>query len=383
MKIKRFVGSSIQEVMRKVKRELGSDAVILHTRNIKQPGLLGFFKKKSVEVIVAIEGTESYPAKDFNDFSITLKEENRADFIRRDKDFSEPRYMHQIEDEIKKIRNMVESVVNTLDTKKAQLPDELSIYFDCLIRNGVNEEVAFQILNTINQQINISNKDSSKIKEIVSYSIKDFLGEPSPINYNGMQKVIFFIGPTGVGKTTTLAKIAANLSIDQRYSVGIITADTYRIAAVEQIKVYCEIMNIPLKVVYEIEDIYKSLSNFRDKDIILVDTAGRNHKNQEQMEELKELIEAVNNKEIHLVISVTTNFETIKDILDSYSFITDYKLIFSKVDEANNLGNILNVKYYFNKNMSYLTTGQNVPDDIEVPNIEKLSEFLIGESSYA
>jgi len=381
MKIKRFVGNSIQEVMKKVKMELGSDAVILHTRNIKQPGLFGFFKKKSIEVIVAVEGTESYQINDSKEFLETLKRETKNDSVSKEKDFFEQRY--QIEDEIKKIRSMIESVVNTLDAKRSQLPDELSGYFDCLIHNGVNEEVAFQILTKINQQININNKDSNKVKEIVSYTIKDFLGEPSPIAYNGMQKVIFFIGPTGVGKTTTLAKIAANLSIDQRHSVGIITADTYRIAAVEQIKVYCEIMNIPLKIVYEIEDIYKSLSNFRDKDIILVDTAGRNHKNQEQMKELKELVESVNNKEIHLVISAATDFETIKDILDSYSFITDYKLIFSKVDEANNLGNILNVKYYFNKNISYLTTGQNVPDDIEIPNIEKLSEILIGESNYA
>lgn len=377
MKIKRFIGSTTQEAMYKLKKELGPDAIILHTRNIKQPGILGLFKKNLVEVVAALEE---------NNMQYTYNSK-KSDYIfnnefkhGRIQDKNPVRAKDDLELEIKKIRSMVESVVNTLDIKKSELPEELSQYLDYLVFNGVNEEVAFQILNKINQQININNKDRKTVQEIILYRIKEYLGEPSPITYDGNQKVIFFIGPTGVGKTTTLAKIAAIFSLDKNNSIGMITADTYRIAAVEQLKIYAEIMNIPIKIIYEIKDIYKSLSNFRDKDIILVDTAGRNHKNADQINEIKELIESVNNKEVHLVVSATTDMKTINEILKRYCFIKDLKIIFSKIDEAENLGNILNAKFYFDNKVSYLTTGQNVPDDIEIPNMERLSTILIGEA---
>ncbi len=377
MKIKRFIGSTTQDVMNKVKKELGSDAIILHTRNIRQPGLIGLFKKNMVEVVAALEETNTqyrHSSRDtYNNSNNEIK-----NTIRQETNYLKAK--DELENELKKIRTMVESVVDTLDSKKVELPEELSSYMNYLTNNGVDREVAFQILSKINQQINVINKDSNQVQEIVLYSLKDYLGESSPIIYNGNQKIIFFVGPTGVGKTTTLAKIAANFSLDKNYSIGMITADTYRIAAVEQLKVYAEIMNIPIKIVYELKDIYMSLSNFRDKDIILVDTAGRNHKNDEQMKEIKELIESVNNKEIHLVINAATDFASIKDIIKRYEFIKDFKIIFTKIDEANNIGNILNTKFYFNNEISYLTTGQNVPDDIEVFNGEKLSRILIGES---
>ncbi len=362
--------------MGKVKRELGSDAIILHTRNVKQSGILGLFKKNLIEVVAALE--EKNMDSEYHSITSNTALDKMKSNINKDKS-NAPKNKDYLEDEIKKIKSMVETVVNTLDSKKEELPDVFSKYFDSLIYNGVNRDVAFKILDRINQQINMANKDSIQTQEIILYSIRDYLGEPSPITYDGKQKVIFFIGPTGVGKTTTLAKIAANFSINKKHEVGLITADTYRIAAVEQLKVYSEIMNIPIKVAYEIKDIYKSLSNFKDKDIILVDTAGRSHKNEEQMNEVKELIESVNNKEVHLVINTTTDFETIKDVLNRYSFITDFKIIFSKLDEALSLGNILNTKYFYNNQISYLTTGQNVPDDIEIPNMDKLSERLIGE----
>lgn len=363
--------------MSKVKKELGSDAIILHTRNIRQPGLFGLFKKNLVEVVVALDENSKQYIQDSKQQNNIMNNELKYK-THQENNYSKTE--DQLELEIKKIRTMVESVVNTLDSKKSELPDEFSKYIDYLVLNGVSKDVAFKILSKINNQMNIANIDTDQIQDIVLYSIKDYLGEPSPITYNGEQKTIFFIGPTGVGKTTTLAKLAAKFSLDNNYSVGMITADTYRIAAIEQLKVYAEIMNIPLKIAYEIKDIYKALSNFREKDIILVDTAGRNHKNETQINEIRELIESVNNKEVHLVINATTDFETIKDILNRYDFIKDSKLIFSKIDEANNLGNILNTKFYFSNKISYLTTGQNVPDDIEIPNMEKLTTILIGES---
>ncbi|TAH62804.1 MAG: flagellar biosynthesis protein FlhF [Gottschalkiaceae bacterium] len=374
MKIKRFIGNTTQEAMYKLKKELGPEAIILHTRTIKQPGFLGIFKKNLVEVVAAVEENNKTYTRNAerleNSFNNNINNSRIESSINMKND---------LEIEINKIKSMMESVVNTLDIGKSQLPDKLSKYLRLLTSNGVKEEIAFEILNKINDQINVSNKDNKTIYEIIAYNIKEYLGEPAPINHDGKQKIIFFVGPTGVGKTTTLAKIAAYFSLEKNYSIGMITSDTYRIAAVEQLKIYAEIMKIPLKVVYEIKDFYKSLSNFREEDLILVDTAGRNHKNIEQMNEIKELIESVNNKEVHLVINAATDMKTINDIFEKYSFIDDCKVIFTKIDEADNLGNVLNAKYYFNNKISYLTNGQNVPDDIEVPDMEKLSRKLIGE----
>lgn len=374
MKIKRFIGNTTQEAMYKLKKELGPEAIILHTRTIKQPGFLGIFKKNLIEVVAAVEETTK------ESFKYVEKANNSSNKNTNISKTDSPVYKQDnLEMEINKIKNMMETVVNNLDIKPPQLQEKLSRYLNILTSNGVNEEIAFEILSKINEQINLDKKDSETVNEIVIYNLKEYLGEPSPINYDGKQKIIFFVGPTGVGKTTTLAKIAAYFSLEKNYSVGLITSDTYRIAAVEQLKIYAEIMKIPLKVAYEIKDFYKSLSNFREEDIILVDTAGRNHKSIEQMNELKELIESVNNKEVHLVINSSTDFNTIRNIFNEYSFIDDYKVIFTKTDEADKLGNILNIKYYFNNKISYLTNGQNVPDDIEIPDMDKLCKKLIGE----
>ena len=190
-----------------------------------------------------------------------------------------------------------------------------------------------------------------------------------------------FVGPTGVGKTTTLAKIAANYLLDQKKTIGLITADTYRIAAVEQLKTYAEILGIPITVVYTPAEIKEAISMYAGKDMILIDTAGRSHKNKAQFEELKALITAAEADEIYLVLSATTSSSNCREIIKSYSFLTNYKLIFTKTDEAPMPGIILNARYLTGKSLSYITTGQSVPDDIEVANIDKITKNLIGSIS--
>jgi len=377
MKIKRYIGSTTQEAMYKLKREFGSDAVVLHTRKIKHPGLLGFFKKNKVEVVAAIDDENGTLNKGNYNNSIANKV-NKS--IHNNSYNNQDEINSEINKEMKAIRKMMEGLVDNLDSSDdLEVPNQLIDIYEILLKNGVSSEVSTQILKSIGEQVNLSNKDKETLKEIVRINIEEYLSEPKPITYNGRQKIIFFIGPTGVGKTTTLAKIAANISLQHKRSVGLITADTYRIAAVEQLKIYAEILNLPLKVIYDLKDIYKAMSNFKEKEVVLVDTAGRNHKNKEQMEELKELIQSVNNKEIYLVLAATTDIKTISSIIEEYESIDDFKIIFTKIDEANNLGVILNTKFRFKNKLSYITTGQNVPEDIEVFSCTKTSKSLIGE----
>lgn len=365
MKVKRFTGESTKDVMSKVKQELGSEAIILHTRTIKKPKFFGIIKKEEVEVIAALDN---------------------LDDKKQVKDVAD-RSNEKLNTEIKKLNDSMKYLIENIEIKnkdegQPHIHQQLLMYIDILKNNGVREEVALDIIGNIDKQINLNDKDEKTIRDIIKYNIKSYLGNPEPIKSTNEQNIVFFMGPTGVGKTTTIAKLASNFKLNQKQDVGLITADTYRIAAVEQLRIYADILKLPLKVIYEIKGIYESLSNLKDKDIILIDTAGRSHKNSEQMEELRDLIHTVKNKEVFLVLNIGTDIENIKSTIKQYDFVDDFKLILTKADESEKLGNILNIKFYTNNELSYITNGQNVPDDIEVLDIEKISEILIGDNSH-
>ncbi|KNF08833.1 flagellar biosynthesis protein FlhF [Gottschalkia purinilytica] len=372
MKVKKYVGNTTQEVMNKIKTELGSNAVILHTKKIRKPSFFGLFHKDLIEIVAAVDEKNKIKSK--------VKQNNINNKLNNGiKNNTE----QSISEEMKELKSSINYIVEKLKNKDSNNNlEELEEFLKILKDNGVREEIAVEILGEINSRLNLQDKDHKTISEIIKHNIKSYLGEPSPIKFDGEKKVIFFIGPTGVGKTTTLAKIAANFTLNEGCEVGFITADTYRIGAVDQLKIYAEILEIPVNTIYEIKGIYEALSNLRDKDIILIDTAGRSHKNKEQMAELKDLINTVKNKEVYLILNLGTDISTITSILKQYEFIQDYKIIFTKVDECENVGNILNTKYYSNKQLSYITTGQNVPDDIEVVDIEKITKLLVGEIKY-
>ena len=207
------------------------------------------------------------------------------------------------------------------------------------------------------------------------------LGTPHTVKLSeNRPHVAFFVGPTGVGKTTTIAKIASEFKVRKRQKVSLITADNYRIAAVRQLKVYADILKVPLSVVMTPEDVMPAIENYADSDLILVDTYGFSHRNDEQREKLKGLINAVApevSKQVFLVLSATTKYTDLKEIIDIYKGLTDFDLIFTKLDETRAYGNILNSKLYSGKSLSYVTTGQGVPDDIEEIDMQKLTMKLL------
>lgn len=195
-------------------------------------------------------------------------------------------------------------------------------------------------------------------------------------------KYIFFIGPTGVGKTTTIAKIASMLKMNKKKKIALMTADTYRIAAVEQLTTYANILDIPLHVVYSPEEVKEAKEKLKDYDIVLVDTAGRSYKNREQRDDLERLLNSVPEKEreVFLVLSATTKYYDLLKITDSYLQIVDYALIFTKLDETNCIGNLLNIRMKTGAPLSYATFGQNVPDDISAIDPQNIAKQLLGGS---
>ncbi|MDW7675076.1 MAG: GTPase, partial [Bacillota bacterium] len=211
--------------------------------------------------------------------------------------------------------------------------------------------------------------------------IEDMLKNVAPIDISAeKQKKVAFIGPTGVGKTTTIAKLAAHFTILEKKQVGLITADTYRIAAVEQLKTYAEIIGVPLEVVFTPEEMKRGLAKFAEKDIVLIDTAGRSHKNQLHMSELRSFLNYDTTIDIEkvLVLSAASKNIDLYEIVDKYSsdIIID-KIIFTKLDETSTFGPLLNISYKSKKALSYLTTGQNVPDDIELANPQRIANIIV------
>jgi flagellar biosynthesis protein FlhF len=230
------------------------------------------------------------------------------------------------------------------------------------------------------EKIQKGSGDTNDITSLMYNMISGILGKPETIEFREEKKpvVAIFIGPTGVGKTTTLAKIAAEYSLNSQKNVGLITADTYRIAAVDQLKVYAEIMGIPLTVIYSPGEIKGALEKYSDMDLILIDTAGRSSKSKAQFDELVELVEVSEADEVYLLVSACTSMRNCNEIIKNYSFLKDYKLIFTKIDETSVLGTILNVSFLTGKKLSYITNGQNVPDDIEVACVDSIIKNLLG-----
>ena len=198
-------------------------------------------------------------------------------------------------------------------------------------------------------------------------------------------KLVFFMGPTGVGKTTTIAKLASHFKLEKKIRVALITCDTYRIAAVEQLRTYANILDVPLQVVYTLEEFNHAIKSYEGYDMIFVDTAGRSHKNSEQCGEILHFINDCKvgenvDKEIFLVLSAATKYKDLLNINQVFGAIKNYSIIFTKLDETTCLGNILNMKLHTGAQLSYVTSGQAVPDDISIIDAQKIARNLLGSA---
>ncbi|HOQ06596.1 MAG TPA: flagellar biosynthesis protein FlhF [Clostridiales bacterium] len=387
MKIRRYVAKNTQEAILKVKMDLGSEALILNTRKIRKKGLLGLFSKPLTEVLAAVD---EYGQKLASADKTGSSQSSMSNFV-DDSDKKEEKIAileNRISGIEETLRELCEKVLNgsrpTVGTEAVEDSKKLKagfaeVFYNNLVSNEVDPEIARKVVNAAASRLPAS-AGVSEMAAQLSGIIAGLLGKPETIKENseGKPVTVIFVGPTGVGKTTTLAKIAANYLLNRKKSVGLITADTYRIAAVEQLKTYAEILGIPVSVVYTPAEMQEAISQYSDKDLILIDTAGRSHKNKAQFEELKALVAASGADEIYLVLSTTTSWKNCREILKSYSFLRDYKLLFTKTDETPVLGIVLNVRYMTGKSLSYITTGQSVPDDIETVNVDKITKNLIG-----
>ena len=262
--------------------------------------------------------------------------------------------------------------------------DKSEIYRDLVYKQLIGNEVDPEIVARILDEAKRSLPKDAAVDQIlgsVYQRIILMIGQPYTIDYKPNQptKFVFFLGSTGVGKTTTIAKLASKLKLEENCNIALVTADTYRVAAVEQLKVYADILDVPLHVIYHPEELAGKIDQLDKYDIVLVDTAGCSHKNREQIKDVSTLLEQVpiSKRQVYLALSVGTKYKDLLEIAKVYSDITDYSIIFTKLDETSSAGVMLNMKVTTKCPLSYVTNGQNVPDDIATIDAQAVAKQLL------
>ncbi|MBQ9365471.1 MAG: flagellar biosynthesis protein FlhF [Schwartzia sp.] len=278
-----------------------------------------------------------------------------------------------LEDELAQMRMMLRKVMD-----QPHSDDETVTLQDALKSQAFSDQLMQDVIRKIPPASLLMPKDSEDALKSLTDYLHGAIKAGNGIGLkDGRPKIIALIGTTGVGKTTTIAKIAARFVLEKGVSVGLITADTYRISAVEQLKTYSDILGLPLEIVYSSAELKPALRKHKGKQLILIDTAGRSQNNEYQMSELKEFLEVEPSIEKHLVMSATTKERDAEKILERFSVVKPDRLIFTKVDETDTLGFIVNLLFDRRIALSYLTNGQSVPDDIEPARPDALAKLLL------
>ncbi len=421
MVIKKFRANTETDAIMLAKEDLGNNAIVMNIKTMKPKGLFKMFRKTVVEVTAAVDEANDKEKKQTesgvsSQFNAQIDEKLHPELKKESPDAKEEK---ELEEKLNSLAKLLEQQIESQKIEEKKMDSKASVKqetkeeddksakddkepeekkkddsqkdslksksIDLIIEQLTNSEVSYpyakQILDEITHARNIRTLDDMLACVYQKIILK--LGQTKPISFDKEDKkpkVIFFVGPTGVGKTTTIAKLSSKLILEEKKKIAIFTADTYRIAAVEQIKTYANILSIPVEIIYEPKDLEEFLPQYKEYDYILVDTAGRSHKNKAQIDDLKALFEAFSKYSIltYLVLSATTKYTDLKNITALYEDMTEYSLIFTKLDETSAIGNILNVKLDTGMPLSYISYGQNVPDDIEVMNPQIIAKQVLG-----
>lgn len=420
MIIKKFQGKTEEEAVEAAKKELGNGIVIMNVKNVKRKGFFAALRSKLVEVTVALEDEKESLIKGQRDL-VESASESVAKVIERMTGKTDENKMNltpqgmnpeSIEKKLDSLQILLEKQIRsnqavqekrsfdseagqeqdkaaeaekmTDSVQKEENPEQekfIRLLYNTMIDNEVDEKYANQMLEEIEKSKKPNIPMDYLLANIYQKMILKFGKSDGITPAEKGPKVVVFIGPTGVGKTTTIAKVASFFSVEEKKKVALVTADTYRIAAAEQLRTYANILETPFRVVYTAEELQKAIVDFKECDYIFLDTAGHSHQNAEQLEKMKELLDVIGElapRETFLVLSATTKYKDLLKIAQNYKTITDYQLIFTKLDETATVGNLLNLKLYTDAPIAYVTHGQNVPDDIEKFNPQKTVKQLLG-----
>ncbi|WP_017813694.1 flagellar biosynthesis protein FlhF [Paenibacillus shenyangensis] len=442
MRVKRYIVDTMPDAMLKIRTDLGSDAVILSTKELKTGGFLGMFQKKKIEVIAAVEKEQVQEApkaqpepvvtaatpvpkkavpdayrKSSQAFAESMRQALAADQpaavssapaavspLPEEEPFvpevDRARLQHvqalaatvasplsdpadqmseqRLFEELRQMKQMMADL--TRDKERAELPEPLHNLMNQLKSQGIEQPLLDQWMDRIvEQSANLESMTASEAKLAAKAQIEQFTDSRIGGGIAAETRIVYIAGPTGVGKTTTIAKLAAEQLFKYKRKVGFITSDTYRISAVEQLRTYASILGVPLEVAQSPGDLQRALQRLSECDLILMDTAGRNYRNELLVSELQSLLAPLEQSETYLVLALTSKTEDMRTITDHFSKYPLDKVIFTKADETGSYGALFNLLQDHPLRLSYMTNGQNVPDDLLMPSPDFLANLLLGE----
>jgi flagellar biosynthesis protein FlhF len=368
MQIKRYEAATMREAMAKIKKDLGADALILSTKKISGD-------ESHIEVIAArdrdIASAESsgtlHPNEEHRQEDLLSGLRQEICELKSCMDGLTQNFL--IKKDLFDLREILSILCDTISTRNAA---HLRNLYLTLIDNGVSRIRALRLTESIKN--NFPGHETDTYEKTANLAEK-LIAESFLKDDRKGQRIKAFVGPTGVGKTTTLAKLAAHYSLEKKMKVGLITTDTYRIAASEQLKIYAKIMGLPIDIASDKNKFSRSIRNFAEKDLILVDTPGRSHHDDRCLAELKSIL--AEDMETSLLLSPIASREYLLKAADRYRIFNYDRIILTKLDECTHFGCMVDVLDIIAKPVSYMTTGQNVPKDIERANPERLAKLTL------
>ena len=447
MRVKQYVVETMPEAMLQIRKDLGSDAVILSTKEIKVGGVMGMFRKKRIEVVAAVDKEENkqttkpvqnqftpvprafvpeayrQTARSFVAASDESATTNTADQSVQEQSAAAPSVFEsrnissdidsgsgssstdhkprpqgadfsgsttatkltgadlqqdKLMTELQDLKQMV-TMLSKQGTSADPLTEELQPIRERLTEQDVWPEVWEAWFDSIQTRLSEDELKEQDVEHVVKLEVMHFLEQRIEEGILPTTRIVYVAGPTGVGKTTTIAKLAAEQMFKKHRKVGFITSDTYRISAVEQLRTYASILNVPLEVVQSPGDTQRAISRLENCDLIFMDTAGRNYRNELLVSELQSLLAPVENSETFLVMSMTSKSADMVQITEHFSKYGLDKVIFTKMDETGSCGPLFNLLHRFPLKLAYVANGQNVPDDLLKPDADLLSKQLLGE----
>lgn len=430
MIIKKFQAKTEEAALELARKELGSGIVVMNVKKVKKKGLFSIFKPQQVEVTVALEEEEKQnfreavakvseiarqseaagntrsaktepeqPAKQGKAEPGPQPEKQRQQEKQRQPEKNtqtiDSRQESAIEEKLSTLQNLLEKQIGSTQEEEKESEGEEKkedsnvAFFHLLYKMLLDNEIEETYANQLVEELDGSVKPDMPIDYLLSVVYQKMVlkfGQTKTIqSAEKRPKLVYFIGPTGVGKTTTIAKIASRLSVVEKKKIVLLTADTYRIAAAEQLRTYANILEVPFRIIYTPQEIRTAIEDYAAYDYIFVDTSGHSQKNTDQRDDTLALLRAADGqaeKEVYLVVSATTKYRDLLNIADTYQKLTDFRLVFTKLDETQCQGNLFNLRLHTDAPMSYVTCGQNVPDDIGEFDAQKTVKLLLGGNQF-
>ncbi|OCL82942.1 flagellar biosynthesis protein FlhF [Arcobacter porcinus] len=380
MKKYSFLGETPAEALREAQKQCGEDAIVISTKKVAGKTA---YDKGMYEVVVMVEDDELAKNKEFTKVAITkASSEDKNPIVAQVYDYKE---------EILKMQSLLEQVQKTLWNPKSQLfdltiPPEFIDIYTIFEKNEFDSEMTYSIMKKTIKELPVSLKvNYKKVNDFFRLILRKVIPIKMEIPLRKEQrKIIMMVGPTGVGKTTTISKLAARFAykMEQNYKVGIITLDTFRVGAIEQLQAYTNIMRIPFEVVKRPEDLSEALFRLKNCSYIFIDTAGSSQYDIDKIELVNEYRKQVNDLPIEKILVLPSNVKSsdLLEIYKNYSILDIDNLIFTKLDETRSFGNIITFAHKTKKPITYFSIGQNVPDDLMAADSSFLIDCFMNQS---